>query len=259
VAALSYDSPEVLRQFAERRKITYPLLSDPKSEAIRAFGILNDNVPPDRPTYGIPFPGTFVVDARGVVRSKFFEEDHRERYTAANILFRQFGGAGGARQVAETPHLTVTASASDQSVHAGSRVVLVLDVDLKPGMHVYAPEVTGGYIPVQWTIGPSAAATAQPASYPSSRVLHLKALNEKLPVYEKRFRITRDIVIGQDAEIHPLVGPDGALALTGSFRYQACDDKVCYPPESMPLRWLLKVAAHDSQRVPASTPGRRMP
>jgi hypothetical protein len=259
VAALSYDSPEILRQFAERRKITYPLLSDPKSEAIRAFGILNDNVPTDRPSYGIPFPGTYMVDARGIVRAKFFEEDHRERYTAANILFRQFGANGGTRQVAETPHLTLTASASDAAVRGGNRVALVLEVDLKPGMHVYAPEVTGGYIPIQWTITPSVAAAAQPASYPASKMLYLKAIGEKLPVYEKRFRITRDIVIGQDAEIKPLVGADGAITVTGSFRYQACNDKVCYAPEAVPVKWVFRVEKHDSQRVPASTPGRRMP
>jgi hypothetical protein len=105
----------------------------------------------------------------------------------------------------------------------------------------------------------SGAASAQPPAYPASRVLHLKALGEKLPVYEKRFRVTRDAVIGQDNEIRPLLDPERALTVSGSFRYQACDDKVCYPPETVPVKWVFRVEAHDSQRVPASTPGRRMP
>jgi hypothetical protein len=29
------------------------------------------------------------------------------------------------------------------------------------------------------------------------------------------------------------------LGLTGTFEYQACDDKVCYNPASVPLSWTL--------------------
>ena len=48
----------MLKNFAERKGLDYPLLSDPGSQIIRAFGILNDNVPKDQPMYyGIPFPG----------------------------------------------------------------------------------------------------------------------------------------------------------------------------------------------------------
>ena len=41
VAAISYDSEEVLADFANRRGITFPLLSDDDSSVIRAFGIYN--------------------------------------------------------------------------------------------------------------------------------------------------------------------------------------------------------------------------
>ena len=40
IAALTYDSVAILRHFGDRKEITYPLLSDPDSEVIRAFGIL---------------------------------------------------------------------------------------------------------------------------------------------------------------------------------------------------------------------------
>ena len=45
VASLSYDSEAVLRDFAQRKGITYPMLSDPQSKVIRAFDILNPTVP----------------------------------------------------------------------------------------------------------------------------------------------------------------------------------------------------------------------
>ena len=41
VAAISYDSQDVLSKFAALRDITFPLLSDSDSATIKAFGILN--------------------------------------------------------------------------------------------------------------------------------------------------------------------------------------------------------------------------
>ena len=41
VAAISYDSEKTLAVFAERRGITFPLLSDDESAVIKEYGILN--------------------------------------------------------------------------------------------------------------------------------------------------------------------------------------------------------------------------
>ena len=86
LAAISYDSPAILKSFAERTNITFPLLSDPDSRIIRAWGILNETVPAASPFYGIPYPGVFILDPSGVVVAKYFEDDYRERYTASEIL-----------------------------------------------------------------------------------------------------------------------------------------------------------------------------
>jgi peroxiredoxin len=88
VASLTYDSVAILKDFAERKKVTYPMLSDPESKVIKAFGILNTNMEPGNMAYGVPFPGMYIVDARGLVKAKYFEDDHRERYTAADVLTR---------------------------------------------------------------------------------------------------------------------------------------------------------------------------
>jgi len=40
-AAISYDSPAILKDFAERHKSSFPLLADPNSEIIRRFNVLN--------------------------------------------------------------------------------------------------------------------------------------------------------------------------------------------------------------------------
>jgi hypothetical protein len=38
--------------------------------------------------------------------------------------------------------------------------------------------------------------------------------------------------------------------VTGEFRYQACDDKQCYPPVAIPLEWSFAAQPHDGTRVP---------
>mgnify|MGYP003405467499 CR=1 FL=1 len=69
--AISYDSPETLKKFADSRGISFPLISDSGSAIIRRFGILNEQQQPGTPSYGVPHPGTFIVDRRGVVTARF--------------------------------------------------------------------------------------------------------------------------------------------------------------------------------------------
>ena len=46
IAAVSYDSQEILRGFADQYGIGFPLLSDQDSSVIRRFGIFNTNIAP---------------------------------------------------------------------------------------------------------------------------------------------------------------------------------------------------------------------
>jgi len=127
---------------------------------------------------------------------------------------------------------------------------LVLDIDLKPRMHVYAPGVEG-YIPIEWKLTDSPAFKAHGATYPASTKLHLKAIKETAPVYKRRFRLMQDVTIGPEAQVKPVLATDGTLVVEGAFRYQACDDRVCYLPQTIPLKWVLKYEALDRERVPA--------
>ena len=250
IAAVTYDKKEALSHFAQRRGIAYPLLSDEGSKVIQAFGILNGNIPPDNAFYGVPFPGTYVLDENGVVKSKYFEEEYRERTTAGSILLRAFRADGGvAVQETQTRHLTLRSWATNAAVYGGSRLTLALDVDLKPNMHVYAPEVRG-YIPIKFEIRNSSAFISIPSTHPKSEILRLDAIDESVPVYSGSFRLTSDIVVAQAAEL-AAAGINETIPVEGSFRYQACDDKMCYRPETVPLRWTLTVSPHDRQRVPA--------
>lgn len=253
VAALSYDSQALLAEFARRRGITYALLADTDSRVIRAFDILNENFPKDHAWFGVPFPGTFIIDETGKVTAKYFEEDHRDRYTAASILAKTFQSAEGLPwTVVDTRHLKLRHAATDQVVRGGSRVTLVVDVELKPKMHVYAPGVQASYKPIVWTMEESTGWLAHPASFPKARTLHLPAIGETVPVFEGKLRLTRDLSVGQSSEVRSaLAGGGSELVVRGTFRYQACDDRQCFPPATIPLEWTLRFEAHDSRRAPA--------
>ena len=95
-AAITYDSRDVLRNFAEAYRIDYPLLSDAGSKVIRAFGILNTNIPEDhKMMYGIPWPGDYLITADGRVRDKLFLRNYEHRPSASEVVLRNFRDHGG--------------------------------------------------------------------------------------------------------------------------------------------------------------------
>lgn len=245
MVAVSYDSVEILRNFADRKNISISLLSDPASDLIRRCGILNESVPKNSPVFGIPHPVTFLVNEKGIIHSRHFEEDYRRRLTIGNIL----GDPVTVSPAVKNARVEVQASASDANVRSGERIRLFVDLKLPKRMHVYAPGVTG-YIPLEWKMDDGVPMEALPVVYPRSRVLHLKAIDERVPVFEGTFRLTREIVIGSAREMEKAVADNGKLTLTGSLRVQACDDKKCYVPEDIPLQWNLHFEPHDSIRVP---------
>jgi hypothetical protein len=251
VAAISYDSVDILKNFSGRRGIAYPLLSDRDSKIIRAFGILNESVPAGNMALGVPNPGTYILDPNGVVVAKYFEDDFRERVTANDILLRQYGVEPmSPHRTFSGKHVQLAVSATDQSVLGGERVALAIDVDLKPGLHVYAPGVEG-YIPIEWKLKDTGAATFFPVVFPSSRMLHLDAIDETVPVYEGRFRLVRDVTLAPEAKLKPLLDGAGEITIEGTLRYQACDDRLCYIPDTVPVKWTFQVGSHDRQRAPA--------
>jgi hypothetical protein len=250
VASVSYDSVAILDAFAKRRNIQFPMLSDEGSRVIQDFGILNASVPKGSGTWGIPYPVTFVVDPQGKVLSKHFEPDYKERETAGSILSRQLNVRQGfSESVIDTKHLKVTASASNAVVRPNQHVMLRLDIDMKKRMHVYAPEVTG-YKPIAFEITESPMYKASAPVFPKSKMLNLKAIKETVPVYEGRFAVQVPVVFASSGEMRKLMEGKQELQVAGTLVYQACDDKVCYVPQRIPLTWTMKFEPLDSERAP---------
>ena len=86
LAAISYDPPEVLSDFAARRDIGYTLLSDAGSKTIDAFQLRDPQYKPDTYAYGVPRPSIFVISRDGVVRAKLAKEGYKVRPDTSAIL-----------------------------------------------------------------------------------------------------------------------------------------------------------------------------
>jgi hypothetical protein len=250
VAAVSYDSVEVLAHFAERAGITYHLLSDPDSKVIDGFGVLNRTVPAGHPFYGFAYPGWYLVDPDGVVSAKEFNERNDDRTTAAAILVRHLDAdPEGYQGRAETDHLAVSWAASNTAVRPGQRIALVLSIETRPGVYVYA-RGADGYTPIRWDMEPRDDVEFLDAEFPDAEVVHFPVLDEVVPVHDGLFAVSRDLRIKGDAG-HD-ASPEGTeqLTLRGELTYQACDDSMCYFPTTIPMEWTVDLEAHDLERVP---------
>lgn len=228
----------MLRRFAQARGITFPLVSDQGSQIIRRYGLLNEANQAGTRAYGVPHPGTFVLDRTGRVRSRYFEEAYQERNTVASILVRQGVTAFGPMSTIDTKHLTIVAAISDGTTAPGERHTLVFDVTPKPGMHVYAPG-KHTYQVVGLSLDPQPWLRAGPTRYPPSEIYHFVPLDERVEVYMKGFRLERDVTILATPEVRKMLAGQSSLTLSGRLEYQACDDKLCYAPQSVPMSWKL--------------------
>jgi len=138
-----------------------------------------------------------------------------------------------------TKHLKFTVSVAPRVLSAGDRFMLTVDVSPKARMHVYAPGST--YRPIKITIEPQPALTIEQTAYPRAESYYFKPLKETQPVYRAPFRLQVGMTIGH---IEPAsAGTDSTITIAGALDYQACDDRVCYLPESIPLRWTMNVNA----------------
>jgi Disulphide bond corrector protein DsbC len=129
-------------------------------------------------------------------------------------------------------HATIVASPAAVNVTPGAKLSLFVDVTPKTNIHVYAPG-TEFYIPITVKLNAQPEIKPGKIAYPKSEILTL--LNEKVPVFQKPFRLTQEVTLDRSAK------PGATVTVSGTVNYQACDDAVCYPPESAPVTWTVMV------------------
>ena len=250
-AAISYDAPPILSEFAQWHNIEYPLLADADSQIIRSFNVFNSQATGKEK--GMAHAGFVYIDSRGIVREEYFDPKETDRLTPNNVIGKLFPELSEevTRNV-EAPNLLLTLEQSDRTAVPGNQLTLTAEIELPPDVHVYAPGVEG-YKPIQLTMQPQSGIEFAPVSHPASKILYLEAIQQHVPVSEGRFRIRQDATITHSTAsdiVRSLVSSAKTVEIKGELKYQACDHRVCYPPASVPVTWSVKVLPLDLKRSP---------
>jgi hypothetical protein len=62
-----------------------------------------------------------------------------------------------------------------------------------------------------------------------------------VPVFQKAFKLQREVVVEGTPQAQAALKGKDSVTLTGTLEYQACDDKVCFNPVSLPLTWRMSL------------------
>ena len=240
LAAITYDSLETLRTFSTARGIEFPILSDAGSTVIQEYDLLNREQEPGTRFYGIPYPGTFILDTEGRVTARFFEQAYEERFTVSGIMVALGDAVDGTDRDATrltTDHLEALVYATDRVVAPGNRFSLVVDVTPKEGMHVYAPG-DHTYRVISLRVDTPDFVQTHEVTYPESQIYHFEPLDERVEVYVQPFTLVQEVTVPMSRDTAALAAePDATLVTEGMLAYQACDDAICYTPAELPVRW----------------------
>ena len=236
IAAISFDSHEVLAAFAQEYSIRFPLLSDTRSAVIRKFGIFNYNVTPDmKRNYGIPHPVEYLVAPDGTVVKKYFVANYQHRVAGSAVALREFGAlASDAPMVTlESGALAVQIGFPSPKVFAAQEVSFFADFALQPGWHIYGTPLPAAYTVTSIVFEDPSVSQCQ-LELPPPGMLEIPALKETLPVYGGSFRAIGTLLLK-----YPL--PEGRLVLKGRLAFQQCSETVCERPQTMPFELAVQV------------------
>lgn len=248
IYGISYDPVDALKKFADEYDVTYSLLSDYDSTVIKKFGILNTLVKPDdrekhpatrRGFYGIPFPGTYVVDESGRVLEKFFQRSYATRDSAGSILNSALGKVLKHKEAPQTStsneHVKITAFLSDEVLRLEYASTLYVRFEVAKGLHIYGDPLPDGFIATEVTPVETKGLRLGTPEYPKTHPLEFTALDATLSVYEGVVDVAIPIVATADVLNWNMRNKAKSVKLDLKVRYQVCSDTVCYTPDSETL------------------------
>ncbi len=122
-----------------------------------------------------------------------------------------------------------------EAAHPGSSLKAAVVAQVAPGFHINDHKPTLDYlIPTEVKFEPTKDLSVEKVVYPKGRPQKFAFSDTALSVYEG------EVVVGALLKVAP-AAPAGRYAMKGKLTYQACNDRACLPPTSVPLTLTLKV------------------
>ena len=145
--------------------------------------------------------------------------------TAAVLL----GAAAGAQSFRGFQALSVVPP-EPVFLKAGEEVVVLLTLRIRPGYHINSNRPAEDYlIPTKLSWEAAAPLELKSIDYPAGENVTYSFSEKPLSVYSAKVRVVSTFKAPEslDADFK---------ALTGSLRYQACNDKACFPPKTIAVK-----------------------
>ena len=137
-----------------------------------------------------------------------------------------------------TDHLVLVTYATNEVVTPGAQFSLIFEIIPLPRMHVYAPGAHP-YQVIRVRLDPHPLVVVRPPEYPPSEIFVFEPLDERVPVYQKAFTLRQPLLVAAPAR-GTRASPD-AVTIKGTLEYQACDDRVCFRPQSIPVSYTVRL------------------
>jgi hypothetical protein len=132
-----------------------------------------------------------------------------------------------------SPNLTVTTPPTVKATK-GQMATVTITAHLPAGYHANSNKPTESYLiplTLKWTGGPL---TMEAVEYPKGTMEKYSFSEKPLSVVTGDFSITTKFKVAADAA-------GGPAAETGTLRYQACNDHLCFPPKNVPVNVTVSV------------------
>jgi thiol:disulfide interchange protein DsbD len=137
----------------------------------------------------------------------------------------------GLARAQEVPVATslVKAAAAPVSVRAGASANVTVRVTIAAGWHVYSNPPSLDYnIPTQVSLDAAPGLEPGKSVYPPGRTVKLASDEAAMSVYDGAIEVTIPLAAATTAA-------NGAHAMRGTVRYQACNNQMCLAPVSVPF------------------------
>jgi hypothetical protein len=123
-------------------------------------------------------------------------------------------------------------------VAPGGKASLDIQLRVNKGFHINSNKPADEFmLPTVVHLNPPQGIMIVNIDYPDGQLLALPFLSEKLSVY------SGDILVKAQVRV-PSSTPVGTQRVHGEVKYQACDNRQCYPPKTAPLEFDVKVEKH---------------
>jgi hypothetical protein len=136
-------------------------------------------------------------------------------------------------------HMNLWVGSDAPAVKPGGHVTLIVEFTPADKVHIYAPG-QDTYLPIVFDLkSPSPFVTVAPTTFPPSTSYTFEPTNEKFKVYSSRTRLTRVVTVADVPGLHTDAARTRPFKFTAALRYQACDDRVCFQPNTVALQWTI--------------------